>query len=470
MTNTLFRSLWRVFWGQRARSLLIVFSLAAGIFAVGATAGAQSILGGEMRSSMQAVNPAHILVNVSEMDAAQLAALRQSPDIGRVEGRTSLIVRAAVDNGQGGSDWRNLTLYAAPQESAWGVDAVLPQQGEWPPASTGVVLERGTLAFLNIQPGDTLHLQNPQGQKVDLAVTGIGHDLYQANPVISAGGAGYVSDETLRELGGLQGYTQLHIQLRSDRLADAEASASRIRQMLESAGVSVQALDIFANGDHPLAGLVQGLSLVLGLMGGLALLLGGFLVVNTINALLVEQTRQIGILKAIGARRGQVLAFYLAQVAWLGLAALLLAIPLGIWGACALSGLIAGLINLDLGGSVQPFWIMALQAGLGLLVPMGAALFPVLSAARRTVHSALNDYGLGNDAAFGQGLAGPSEWGAGPRSAGAAHGFPQRAAPQTATGLHRRHARSGQRHRHLGLRRAIRHPPDAPRLAQFLPA
>ncbi len=87
MTNTLFRSLWRGFWGQRARSLLIVFSLAVGIFAVGATAGAQSILGGEMRSSLQAVNAAHILVNVSEMDAAQLAALRQSPDIARVEGR-----------------------------------------------------------------------------------------------------------------------------------------------------------------------------------------------------------------------------------------------------------------------------------------------------------------------------------------------------------------------------------------------
>ena len=44
MTNTLFRNVWRSFWGQRARSLLIVFSLAAGIFAVGTTAGAQSIL------------------------------------------------------------------------------------------------------------------------------------------------------------------------------------------------------------------------------------------------------------------------------------------------------------------------------------------------------------------------------------------------------------------------------------------
>jgi putative ABC transport system permease protein len=402
MTITLFRNVWRSFWGQRARSLLIVFSLAVGIFAVGTTAGAQNILGGEMRSSMQAVNAAHILVNVSGMDATQLAALRQSPDIARIEGRASLSIRAAVGNGQGGSDWRNLNLYTAPQESAWGVDAILPQQGEWPPASTSVVLERGTLAYLNIQPGGSLRLQTPQGQVLELPVTGVGHDLYQVNPVITAAGAGYISAETLRQLGGPQGYTQLHIQLRPASLADAQASAGRIRQTLESAGVSIQAVDIYANGDHPLAGLVQGLSLVLGLMGGLALLLAGFLVVNTINALLIEQTRQIGILKAIGARRGQVLTFYLAQVAWLGMVALLLAIPLGIWGARALAGLIAGLINLDLGRSVQPLWVMALQAGLGLLVPLGAALIPVLSAARRTVHSALNDYGLG-DAAFGQG-------------------------------------------------------------------
>jgi putative ABC transport system permease protein len=397
MTNSLFRSIWRSFWGQRARSLLVVASLVVGIFAVGATAGAQSILGDEMRSSMQTVNAAHILVNVSEMDAAQLAALRQSPDIARVEGRASLSVRAAVDNGQ----WRNLTLYASPQESAWGMDVILPRQGEWPPLSSGVVLERGTLPFLNIQP--TLRLQNPQGQVLELPVTGVGHDLYQPNPFISAGGAGYVSPATLRRLGGPQGVTTLHIQLRPERLAEAGASASRIRQMLESAGVSVQALEIFANGDHPLAGLVRGLSLVLGLMGGLALLLAGFLVVNTINALLAEQTRQIGVLKAIGAVRGQVLAFYLAQVAWLGLVALLLAIPLGIWGARALAGLIAALINLDLSQPVQPLWVMALQAALGLLVPLGAALIPVLSAARRTVHSALNDYGLGNDSVFGQG-------------------------------------------------------------------
>jgi putative ABC transport system permease protein len=401
--NPLFlRKIGREFWGQRARSLLVVLSLAVGIFAVGATAGAQSILGREMRTNLQAIHPAHILVNVSEMTPAQLEAVRRLPGVAAVEGRCSLMVRVAVTAADGGTDWRNITLYASPDPNAWTMDSITPLQGAWPPPADGVVLERGSLAFLSVQADGELRLQNPQGDVRTLTIAGVGRDLYQANPTITAGGAGYVSAETLRSLGGPGGYTQLHIQLQPAALENSAAAAITVRQTLEAQGVEVLGLDNLANGDHPLAGMVQGVVLVLGMMGGLALLLSGFLVVNTITALLTEQTRQIGVLKAIGATRRQVLALYLALTALMGLIALLVAIPLGAMGARGLSGLFAGLINLELNDLRQPGWVYALQIALGLLVPLGAALIPVIAASRQTVHSALNDYGLGS-ARFGQG-------------------------------------------------------------------
>ena len=46
---------------------------------------------------------------------------------------------------------------------------------------------------------------------------------------------------------------------------------------------------------------------------------------------------------------------------------------------------------------------MALQAGLGLLVPLGAALMPVLSAAATDSPFGAQRLRTGNDATFGQG-------------------------------------------------------------------
>ena len=56
MNKIFINSILREFWTQRARSLLVILSLAIGIFAVGATAGAQSILEREMRISLQTVS------------------------------------------------------------------------------------------------------------------------------------------------------------------------------------------------------------------------------------------------------------------------------------------------------------------------------------------------------------------------------------------------------------------------------
>lgn len=401
MTNILLRKTWREFWGRRTRSLLIVLSLVVGLSAVGATSGAQTILSRQMADSMRTINAAHFLVTVMEVDDAQLESVRQISEVARVEGRSTLSTRVAVITENGETTWRNLTLFAAPDYSGWTMDIVQPQQGDWPPPPETIVLERGSLSFLAVQPGATLHLQTPQGHTSELVIRGVSHDLYQVSPMIIASGAGYVTAATLRSLGGPQGFTELHIQLHPENISQASQVEKKIRLALESQGVHVLGLEVMAKGDHPLAGLVQGVVLVLGLMGGLALFLSGFLVVNVINALLLEQTRQIGVLKAIGARRGQIMALYLALVGLMGSTALMAAIPLGSLGAHGISAVIAGLLNIDLGSVSQPVLAIVLQIILGLCVPLLAALIPILSAARTSVQSALTSYGLG-DAKFAQ--------------------------------------------------------------------
>ena len=72
---------------------------------------------------------------------------------------------------------------------------------------------------------------------------------------------------------------------------------------------------------------------LLGVLGVLALILGLLLVYNTINALISRQVDQIGVMKAIGGRTGQILRLFLTAVFIYGVLALICALPIGILGA-----------------------------------------------------------------------------------------------------------------------------------------
>jgi putative ABC transport system permease protein len=136
------------------------------------------------------------------------------------------------------------------------------------------------------------------------------------------------------------------------------------------------------------------LILILGLMGGLILLLGVFLVINTVNALLAQQVRQIGVMKAIGGQRRQIATVYLSLVLAYGLLSLAIAVPLAALGAWAFAGFFAGLLNIDVTGPWVPPSVLAIQLALALLVPLLAALVPVMRGTRISVREAITSYGI----------------------------------------------------------------------------
>ena len=140
-----------------------------------------------------------------------------------------------------------------------------------------------------------------------------------------------------------------------------------------------------APGRHPANDLLQGFFLVLGFIGALALVVSGFLVVNTVSAILAQQTRQIGVMKAIGARNDQIAGHYLGLVLAYAILALIVALPLGLLGAYAFTSFTAGLANFDVETVFLPPHVLALEIGVGLIVPLLAALVPVTRGVRVTV-------------------------------------------------------------------------------------
>jgi hypothetical protein len=74
-----------------------------------------------------------------------------------------------------------------------------------------VLLERATITYLGLKPGDEILVKTPEGKKYTLRATGISHDLYRIPPVIEGWVYGYVSMDTIRWMGQPEGYNELYL-------------------------------------------------------------------------------------------------------------------------------------------------------------------------------------------------------------------------------------------------------------------
>ena len=109
-------------------------------------------------------------------------------------------------------------------------------------------------------------------------------------------------------------------------------------------------------------------------------------IVNTLTMGVVERVREIGLLRAIGMSRRQVMRMVVVEASILGIVGVLLG---------SLAGLGAGALLLQLGGGLGtpgglPWIPIAVASVLGLLLPAAAAIYPARMAARVGIVRALH--------------------------------------------------------------------------------
>jgi putative ABC transport system permease protein len=134
---------------------------------------------------------------------------------------------------------------------------------------------------------------------------------------------------------------------------------------------------------------------VLGALGVLIMVLSSSLIVNTLNALLVQHMRQIGVMKLVGGSSRQILAMYLSLIFLYGVLALLIAVPSGALAGYVFAGFNAYMMNVTLQGfRVVPLAIV-LQVIIAFLIPLGAGYFPVHRGSKINVRQAISNASAG---------------------------------------------------------------------------
>ena len=151
--------------------------------------------------------------------------------------------------------------------------------------------------------------------------------------------------------------------------------------------------------EHPLADTINAVLGILLALGILIVFLSSSLIANTLNALLNQHLRYIGVIKLVGGQRRQVFFMYLTLIIAFSLLALLLAVPLGGQGAYALAKYMASMLNFNLLGYRIVPMALVIQILVGLLVPVIAGLIPVINGSRVTVLRALSGGMADEDAA-----------------------------------------------------------------------
>jgi putative ABC transport system permease protein len=400
MLRPRWRKVLRDLWSNKTRTLLVVLSIAVGVFAIGMIGGSRVILVRDLADTWMAVDPPSATLNTEAFDDDLVQVVRKLPGISDAEARRTVQVRVKV----GPDTWKNMRIFAIPDFDDMRIYKARRLSGAWPPKAHELLLERAASSFLGIGAGENMLIELPDGKQHTLKVDGLVHDPGQCPATLCSTGYGYITLDTAEWLGQPRDFNQLNIVVAENRLDTdhIKAIASQVQTKIEKSGRLVFGTEIPVPGKHPVDSFIQPLILLLGVIGFFALLLSGFLVINTIGALLTQQTRQIGVMKSIGASSGDIVGMYLVTVLAFGMLSLFVSIPLGVLGAWALSNFFAGLFNFDITTVSVPPMVLALQVTAGLLVPLLAALMPVLTGTRITVREAISGYGLGKGR-FGKG-------------------------------------------------------------------
>ncbi|MCP3935530.1 MAG: hypothetical protein GY708_09190 [Actinomycetia bacterium] len=329
MSRTLWRKVWRDLSHNKGRSLLVMAAITVGVIATGSILMSFSVTNREIDRSLADTNPPSAIFHIDSVDDKLVAAVEARPDVVAAEARREVTTRLVRDP----DEWVDLLLVVDDFDDIT-VGEFFPDTGQWSPDPNEILIERSSLDEVKMDVGDVLSIELPGTVGADLTVAGLAHDPGRTPAWTTGVLVGYVTPNGLQTLGGDPVLDELWLEFTNpgDR-ASNWLTADTLAADLTAAGIDVGGVEVPVPGEHPAANVMETMGFLLQAFGVLALLTSGALVATLVVAELKKQTRQIALMKTIGARTSQIASIYLAAVLALSAAALLIGLPLAIVGS-----------------------------------------------------------------------------------------------------------------------------------------
>ena len=317
-----------------------------------------------------------------------LSRLASSPEVGSAVPSLQLQVSLAVEMSNSAVPL-SMMGFETGGFMVYGIDPALD------PAVRDYTLTRGTFLSADRDTREIVLVENYAedndleiGNTVEL-LTPLGSEEFKVVGLIAKEGAGQnnngafgviplrTAQETFNRSGELD---QIDLVLKPEYKSVGKLESAKV-DIQDRLGEDYAVTSSAAQGDR-VTQMLNGFSIGLNFMSGMALFVGGYLIYNAFSMTIVERTREFGLLRTLGLTRRQVTQQVLVEAAFLGLGGSFVGAVFGIGLALGASRLLALLLDLD---SVQvkiaPQTILT-SLLVGILVTVVAALLPAWQAGR----------------------------------------------------------------------------------------
>ncbi len=280
-------------------------------------------------------------------------------------------------------------------------------EGDYPAEGQNqVALEQRTAESLLIGVGDTLifRILSPSkdatqageiGTLETWTVSGIVFDAYQGTNQRM-----YASPTNVNYVSGLIGLSAFEARFVDFPTAEAQQEAFSNLIANETAYRPVFTLVQNPAENQQIQG-AQTIGNTMGFLAIVALVVSGFLVINVISSIVVEQKRLIGVMKSMGATRWDNFVMYCGIAFSYGVIGVTPGVIVGILGGNAAAQALAPTLGTVLDGFQISTSSIIIGVIVGLLIPVLAAVLPVFLGTQVKILDAITDLGI--DAKYGTG-------------------------------------------------------------------
>jgi putative ABC transport system permease protein len=379
-------------WENKARSLMIILSISVGVFAVGMVGIGYYLIPEGIHEVYSENIPENITIVTDYFDEGFIDTIRDIDDVMAVEGEQTIYVRVRSEQNP---LWESFQIVFSPNLADRELKKLTPVEGNLEVGKREIILlsDHNNITF---NKGETLEVLLSDGTIRKLIMGASAKNYTAGIDQMMNTNVGFLNSEDMTYLNIPPYFTTLYIAVDNDGndLEHIQEVTDKIIDQIEDTGKQVYNSSIKKSNTHPFDNYITAIAGIMGVVGLLIILLSGSLIYNTMNALVSQQLRQIGVMKLIGARREQVITMYIMMVIIFGLIALLFAIPSSAYAGYKLSETITPVLNGRLNQDVSSIPIVPpiilIQVIVALIIPIGAALLPVLDGSRITVQQALS--------------------------------------------------------------------------------
>jgi putative ABC transport system permease protein len=381
--------IFRDLWTNKARTLQVVLIIGIGAAAIGMIMGTRNLVIPGMQNMWRNIDPAMINLFIGpSISEDGLNSLKREAGVKEIEGFSSTTIEWRLTPDQ---DWKQGGLNMREDYSHQRLNKLELIQGDWP-VEKSIGIQNGSDSYFGIKLGDSIYLRI-NDREFHIRSNGILYNQLSQPAYLGGSAQFYVTRDDYERMVGNRDFNNILVAAPVWDEKAVQELADRLQKDLDRQ--NIDSFRFITNPNkHFFQDQMDGLFLLLGILSALALGLGLLLVYNTINALISQQVDQIGILKAVGARTWQIVLHYFGMIFLYSLLAMLVALPLGIFGAWAISSWLVGSFGAVVGSfEIDRASVIAMVI-IVILAPLLASLIPILSGARTTVRDAISTYGL----------------------------------------------------------------------------